>query len=82
MANTTKDVDSRELLPLLHKMDGEKDVQVLLEMARNFLKACRFAEDKVRVLEREITTKTSARAIQMFCWNTLLSGQGLAVTKW
>jgi len=80
--NTTLDVDTEELVPMLKQMDAVRDVPKLLQMAGDFLKKCRFAPEKVEVLQREIQNKSDAKAIQLFCWNVLLSGQGLAVNKW
>lgn len=79
---TTLDVDTEQLVPMLKQMDAVRDVPKLLQMAGDFLKSCRFAPEKVEVLQREITNKTDAKSIQLFCWNVLLSGQGLAVNKW
>lgn len=80
--NTTLDVDTEQLVPLLKQMDKVSDLPRLLQMAGDFLKSCRFAPEKVEVLQREVTNKTDAKSIQLFCWNVLLSGQGLAVNKW
>ncbi|MNB87335.1 hypothetical protein D3C75_343280 [compost metagenome] len=79
---TTLEVDEATLVPMLKQMDRVREVPTLLQMAGDFLKSCRFAPEKVEVLQREIQNKTDAKSIQLFCWNVLLSGQGQAVLKW
>lgn len=79
---TTLDVDTEQLVPMLKQMDAVRDVPKLLQMAGDFLTKCRFAPEKVEVLQRDIQSKSDAKSIQLFCWNVLLSGQGLSVNKW
>lgn len=79
---TTLEVDEATLVPMLKEMDKVRDIPMLIQMAGEFLKSCRFAPEKVEVLQRDIQTKTDAKTIQLFCWNVLLSGQGQAVLKW
>lgn len=75
-------LDEGNLVPLLKQMDRVTDVETLKQMADSFLQQCRFAADKVASCRRDLAAMTSAKRIQLFCWNVLLSGQGHSVIRY
>lgn len=79
ITNKTQPADAK-LTAILGRLGATKDVDAARAIAHEFLDNCAMPKS-IEAKKRELDGMTSHTKILNLCYNTMLSGEGLAVAK-